>query len=88
MVVNVIDFDMPVEEAVAAPRLHHQWFPDAAKLEGIKRHPALVEKLKGMGHTVTAHRQGDAHSISIDPKTGLYHGASDSRIDGKAIGIE
>ncbi|HXD88621.1 MAG TPA: gamma-glutamyltransferase [Urbifossiella sp.] len=88
VVVNVIDFNMPVQEAVAAPRLHHQWFPDAAKIEGLKQHPALVEKLKGMGHSVTGHRQGDAHSIGIDPKTGQYLGAADSRIDGQAIGID
>ena len=28
MVVNVIDFDMSIRDAVDAPRLHHQWFPD------------------------------------------------------------
>ena len=87
VVVNVIDFDMPVQEAVDAPRLHHQWFPDAAKFEGVKQYPALVEKLKAMGHTMSGQRQGDAHTIWIDPKTGLYHGAADKRIDGKAAGV-
>src|SRR5205085_7350125 len=28
VLVNVVDFDMPVQQAVDAPRLHHQWFPD------------------------------------------------------------
>jgi gamma-glutamyltranspeptidase/glutathione hydrolase len=87
VVVNVIDFAMPVQDAVAAPRMHHQWFPDAVKFEGVKQHPALVEKLKGMGHVVSSQRQGDAHTIWIDPKTGLYHGAADKRIDGKAVGV-
>jgi gamma-glutamyltranspeptidase/glutathione hydrolase len=87
VVVNVIDFDMPVRAAVAAPRLHHQWFPDAVKFEGVKQHPALVEKLKAMGHVVSGQRQGDAHTIWVDPKTGLYHGAADRRIDGKAVGV-
>src|SRR5205085_1584496 len=31
VVVNVIDFDMPVQDAVSAPRMHHQWLPDAVK---------------------------------------------------------
>ena len=35
VVVNVIDYDMPTcEAAVDAPRLHHQWFPDAATVRG------------------------------------------------------
>src|SRR5262249_30992959 len=36
MVVNVIDFDMDIRTAVDAPRLHHQWFPDAARFEGTR----------------------------------------------------
>jgi gamma-glutamyltranspeptidase/glutathione hydrolase len=86
IVVNVIDFDMPIDEAVSSPRLHHQWFPDAARFEGTKQYPELVAKLKAMGHKVSESRQGDAHSITIDPKTGLRVGAADKRIDGKALG--
>jgi gamma-glutamyltranspeptidase/glutathione hydrolase len=86
IVVNVIDFDMPVNEAVSAPRLHHQWFPDVAKFEGVKQYPELVEKLKAMGHKIVEFREGDAHSIWIDPKTNLRIGAADKRRDGKALG--
>ena len=86
VVVNVLDFDMPIREAVDAPRLHHQWFPDAARFEGVKQYPELAAKLKTMGHTVTSHQQGDGHSIWIDPKTGVRHGAADRRLDGKAVG--
>ena len=45
-----------------------------------------VEKLREMGHKVESTRQGDAHSIYVDPKTGVYWGAADRRIDGKAAG--
>jgi gamma-glutamyltranspeptidase/glutathione hydrolase len=86
VVVNVIDFDMPASDAVSAPRLHHQWFPDAAKFEGVKQYPELVAKLKALGHDVSAARQGDAHTIWIDPKTGMRIGAADKRLDGKALG--
>jgi gamma-glutamyltranspeptidase/glutathione hydrolase len=86
VVVNVIDFEMPVEKAVSAPRLHHQWFPDAAKFEGVKHHAELVAKLKSLGHDVSQARQGDAHTIWIEPKTGLRVGAADRRLDGKALG--
>jgi gamma-glutamyltranspeptidase / glutathione hydrolase len=86
VVLNVTEFGMPIDEAVTAPRLHHQWFPDTARFEGVRKHPELVTKLKALGHTVTEARQGDAHSIWIDPKTGQRIGAADRRLDGKAVG--
>lgn len=86
VVLNVLEYGMTVDEAVSAPRLHHQWFPDVAKFEGLKTYPELVDKLKPLGHTVTEARQGDAHSIAIDPDTGLRRGAADKRLDGKAAG--
>jgi gamma-glutamyltranspeptidase/glutathione hydrolase len=86
VVVNVIDFDMDVREAVDAPRLHHQWFPDEVRFEGTRDYPELVAKLKAMGHAVSGINQGDAHSIRVDPKTGAYQGAADRRVDGKVAG--
>ncbi len=86
VVLNVTEFGMSVEDAVSAPRLHHQWMPDVANFEGGKRYPELVTGLTALGHTVTEHRQGDAHSIGIDPKTGLRAGVADKRLDGKAVG--
>ncbi len=86
IVINVIDFEMDVQAAVDAPRMHHQWLPDVIKFEGTKQYPDLVKKLTEMGHKVEYAKQGDAHSIWIDPKTGIYHGAADKRIDGKAAG--
>jgi gamma-glutamyltranspeptidase/glutathione hydrolase len=83
VVVNVIDFEMSVREAVDAPRLHHSWFPDEVHFEGVREHSQLVDRLKEMGHSVRGGRQGDAHSIWVDPKTGIYHGAEDRRISGK-----
>jgi gamma-glutamyltranspeptidase/glutathione hydrolase len=85
--VNVIDFDMDVRAAVDAARLHHQWLPDEARLERLSTRPELASKLRAMGHTVVGNRQGDAHSILVDPKTGVYHAAEDHRIIGKASGF-
>lgn len=87
MVVNVIDFGMDIRAAVDAPRLHHQWFPDHAGFEGASEHREAVEKLRAMGHAIGGSRQGDAHSIYIDPKTGMIFGAADKRIAGKALGF-
>jgi gamma-glutamyltranspeptidase/glutathione hydrolase len=86
IVVNVVDFDMPIQQAIDAPRLHHQWFPDEVKFEGTKRYAEAVARLQAMGHRVGAARQGDAHSIWINPRTGGYVGAADKRLSGKVSG--
>jgi gamma-glutamyltranspeptidase/glutathione hydrolase len=83
VVVNVIDFDMNIRDAVDAPRLHHQWFPDRVRFEGTRRYATAVKRLRTMGHKVEGTRQGDAHSIWVDPRTGRYYGAEDRRISGK-----
>jgi gamma-glutamyltranspeptidase/glutathione hydrolase len=89
-VVNVLDFGMDLRAAVDAPRLHHQWLPDRARVEPqlVSQHPDLVTKLQAMGHTVrvASDTQGDAHSIFIDPRTGDLIGAADKREDGNAAG--
>src|SRR5579859_3018046 len=87
VVVNVIEFGMDVRSAVDAPRLHHPWFPDEARFEGASEHPATVARLRAMGHAISGARQGDAHTIWVDPKTGRYVGAEDHRINGKAAGF-
>jgi gamma-glutamyltranspeptidase/glutathione hydrolase len=86
MVVNVIDFDMDIRSAVDAPRMHHAWFPDELHFEGYREYPEVVKTLEKMGHNVVGSRQGDAHSIWIDPKTGLFYGAEDQRLSGKTAG--
>jgi gamma-glutamyltranspeptidase / glutathione hydrolase len=86
VLVNVLDFDMDIQAAVDAPRLHHQWFPDVTRLEKVRDFPEVVKRLRAMGHRVQGARQGDAHSIRVDPRTGHYFGAADRRISGKASG--
>jgi gamma-glutamyltranspeptidase/glutathione hydrolase len=83
VLVNVLDYEMDIRAAVDAPRLHHAWFPDVARFEGMREYAQAVERLRQMGHSVQGTRQGDAHSIWVDPKTGHYWGAEDHRISGK-----
>jgi len=86
VLINVIDYNMDIRAAVHAPRLHHAWFPDVVRFEEFGTHAATMDRLRQMGHKIQGTRQGDAHSIWVDPKTGLYYGAEDRRIDGKALG--
>jgi gamma-glutamyltranspeptidase/glutathione hydrolase len=79
---GVLEFGLPLRQAVDAPRLHHQWFPDRVQVEArlAKLHPRLIAELKKRGHAVrTVRSQGDAHSIWLDPSTGKYQGARDAR---------
>ncbi len=80
VIVNVIDYDMDVAAAVAAPRLHHQWLPDEVRIE----HGFAEETLAGLrakGHTVVEPMgQTSANSIEVTPK-GLL-GAPDPRTRG------
>jgi gamma-glutamyltranspeptidase/glutathione hydrolase len=87
VVVNVVDFEMEIQAAVDAPRMHHQWFPDQLRVESTlaAEHADALAELAKMGHHVEkVGRQGDAHSIWINPRTGEQVGAPDRRISGKA----
>ena len=82
VILNVIDFEMGIEEAVAAPRIHHQWLPDRIRIEEGGASAETVTTLERMGHTVqVGGRQGSANSIGIDPRTGERVGAPDPRSD-------
>ena len=88
VLLNMIEFDMNVAEAVAAPRLHHQWLPDRIRIESGGVSGATAETLRRLGHTVSVGgSQGIAHSIMIDPDTGDRLGAADTRnVDAAALG--
>jgi len=86
-IINVIDFKMTIQEAVDAPRIHHQWMPDKLVMERIGFADDIVQALRARGHNVELRGMiGDCQSILIDPKTGVRLGAADPRLDGMAIG--
>jgi gamma-glutamyltranspeptidase/glutathione hydrolase len=88
VVLGVIDFGLDIQQAVNAPRFHHQWLPDRLSIESDGASDDVVAKLEAMGHTVrVGGRQGSAHSIMIDAKTGARLGAADPRdSDAGAVG--
>lgn len=80
IVLNVTAWGMTGREAVDAPRSHHQWLPDRFDLEARAASEDLLAKLRAMGHNVRAQgSQGSAHSIWIQPGTGLVFGINDKR---------
>src|SRR6476619_62684 len=80
VIVNAIDFHMPIDQAVSAPRLHHQWQPDEVYVEpGFA--PEVLEALAKRGHNVVpTPSYSSTNSIEITPDG--YIGAADRRSRG------
>jgi gamma-glutamyltranspeptidase/glutathione hydrolase len=86
---NVVDFGMDAQEAVSAPRFHHQWRPDVLDVEG--ETPAdVVAALEARGHEVRAADEivSGVEAIVVDPQTGVMSGGADPRRDGSARGLD
>ena len=94
VIVNVIDFGMDIQQAIDAPRFHHQWQPDHIMWEEFGVNPDTRAALEKMGHHFrdiagmgrTPSDIGDAQGVMIDPKSGMRMGASDPRLGGVPVG--
>jgi gamma-glutamyltranspeptidase/glutathione hydrolase len=86
---NLIDYAMPLEDSVNAPRIFDDNHNVLCCEGGIA--PAALEALQAMGHNVRATRPNDwffggVHAIGVST-AGDFHGAADPRRDGTAIGV-
>jgi gamma-glutamyltranspeptidase/glutathione hydrolase len=84
----MIDHDMNIQQAINAPRIHHQWFPDEILSEPYGMSPDTRIALESLGHNFTD-KPGfiaSATGIEIEEKIGVRLGAIDARSDGAAIG--
>ena len=94
ILMGVVDYGMNIQEAVNAPRFHHQWLPDAVNVEQWFS-PDAIRVLGQIGHKVESGETAggdwapywsDGECIAVDLKTGERLGASDVRNNGKAVG--
>ncbi|MBI4910469.1 MAG: gamma-glutamyltransferase [Acidobacteria bacterium] len=83
-VINVIDFGRNAQDAVAAPRIHHQWYPDTLFVEpGFS--PDTLALLKARGHNIEVRlSNNDLNMILV--QDGWLQGGIDPRREGKAAG--
>ena len=88
VITNVIDYDMNIQDAIDAPRIHHQWLPDELIGEPYGLSGDTQRALTARGHALGKQRTlGDAEGIMIEEKTRVRLGATDPRrSDGQAIG--
>ncbi len=88
---NLVDYGMTIDQAVAAPRLHHQFLPDKVRVEKTNPPPrAALDDLAKRGDTIDldATPIGDANDLVVDPATGAAWGVADKREGGKAEGVD
>jgi gamma-glutamyltranspeptidase/glutathione hydrolase len=73
---NVVHFEKNIQDAVNAPRFHHQWIPDNIYYEEDYQDTLNLNKLKKMGHQLKKRESiGRFDAIHIDSKGKLHTGA-------------
>lgn len=87
-ILGVVDFGLNIQEAIDAPRFHHQWLPDKIRYERIGFSPDTLALLRVRGHELQeTSAQGIAEGIVYDAKEDLLEGGCDRRApDGAAVG--
>jgi gamma-glutamyltranspeptidase/glutathione hydrolase len=86
VILNVLLFGMPPEDAIAADRLHHQWMPDVVQFEENWADGTMIDSLEAMGHaTKRRPTVGKVQLIEILPG-GKIVPASDPRKEGASAG--
>jgi gamma-glutamyltranspeptidase/glutathione hydrolase len=86
--ISVVDEGLNIQQAVDAPRFHHQYLPDTLRVESTMPAP-VVDALRKMNYDVVVARNswGDSECIARDPQTGWLEGGHDNRHNyGKAAG--
>lgn len=88
VILNIVDHEMDVAQAIEAGRIHHQWLPNRTSMERFGISPDTQKLYEMMGHEIYFRgSQGSAMGIYIDWEAGMLYGAADSRaFDGKAVG--
>jgi gamma-glutamyltranspeptidase/glutathione hydrolase len=85
-IIGVLDLHLPLDEALAQPRIHQQWVPDELRIE--KSLPqVLKDSLRARGHVLDEVTGiGAAQMVGVDPNGPGFVGASDPRVEGLALG--
>ena len=86
VLVNVVDHEMPLDRAVRAPRIHHQWLPEHIQWEPLSLVPDVRRALSAKGHSFAEKSRsiGRVQAIEI-LGDGTRHAVCDHRSGGSAL---
>ena len=87
-ILNVIEYDMGMQQSVAAPRFHHQWYPDEIRFESVFDTLCFPE-LREKGYALSRGESrilGKVDAILVTPE-GRLEGGADPRGDDTAVGF-
>jgi gamma-glutamyltranspeptidase / glutathione hydrolase len=85
-VVRRLDLELPLADAIAQPRIHHQWSPDRLRVES-RLDDQLKADLRSRGHVLDeVGSMGVSQAIEYDEMTRLFRGVADPRVPGQAAG--
>jgi len=87
-ILNVFEYGMSMQEAVDAPRFHHQWLPDTVVLEPEKFDQSLIQSLQAKGYNVAEQYSriiGRVDAIRVDSEGNLSTGADPRGDDAAAV---
>ena len=85
-ILNVIEFDQNMQQAVTSKRFHHQWLPDEVYLEEGALDSINISKLRSRGYILTPRGPIGRVDGILKTKWGYYQGGADPRGDDKALG--
>lgn len=78
-ILNVLEFEMPIDDAIEMMKIHHQWLPDRIQYEPDKLSPDTRDALEAMGHTMSIRANlGRMMGIIFDPELNVLIGSNDS----------
>ncbi len=88
VIVNAIDFEMNIYDAISSPRFHSQWLPDLIEIESGEFSNKIIDDLQNRGHRVIDYRNGpypgEVNGIMV--KGNRYYGSGDLRFESTASG--
>ncbi len=84
---NVLEYEMPLWEAVSATRYHHQWKPEEIRIGEPGFSPQVEAELRAMGHKINHKNLGCKIQAVMRYPDGKLHGVSDPREEGMSFGI-